>query len=48
MDYDGIFARHGLKRICWAIIDEQDNYLVVKHRVTGTVKYLKKGENEDG
>ena len=37
-----ILKRNSLKPACWAVIDEQDAHIVVKHRITGEVRVLDK------
>ena len=45
MNLKQILKANGLKPACWAVIDEQDTHIVVKHRITGEVRCLDK---EDG
>ena len=37
-----ILKTNGLKPACWAVIDEQETRIVVKHRLTGEVRCLDK------
>ena len=40
-----ILKRNSLKPACWAVIDEQDAHIIVKHRIPGEIRMLDK---EDG
>ena len=40
-----ILKSNSLKPACWAVIDEQDARIIVKHRITGEIRMLDK---EDG
>ena len=37
-----ILKRNGLKPACWAVIDDQDTCIIVKHRITGEIRCLSK------
>lgn len=37
-----ILKSNSLKPACWAVIDEQDAHIIVKHRITGEVRVLDK------
>lgn len=42
VNHADIIRRNGLKPTCWAVIDDQDAHIIVKHRITSEVRHLAK------
>ena len=42
-----ILTRNGLNKLTWVAIKVLDHVLIVKHRITGEVKTIPKGVNQD-
>lgn len=40
--YADLIKCNGLKPACWAVIDDQDTHIIVKHRITGEIRHLEK------
>ena len=34
--------RHGLSSVCWVVIKEFGDSMIVKHRITGEIQHIKK------
>lgn len=47
VNHADILKSNCLKPACWAVIDEQDAHIVVKHRITGEVRVLDKEGSYD-
>ena len=39
---DEAIKRAGLNPLCWAVLEELDDKLIVKHKITGEVKVISK------
>ncbi len=37
-----VIKRNGLKPLCWVVLQDMPNSMIVKHRVTGEVKVISK------
>ena len=41
-DYAEIMRRNGLSAVCWVILEDHEDYLIVRRRIKGDVKKLDK------
>lgn len=37
-----VLEKNGLNKLTWVVLEDMNHYLVVKHRITGDVKHIKK------